>query len=156
MLAIAYEITSSTVTPRTHRTLMRRLNRQLLARQRDVNFPKHFENRPETRPGGAYNYEPRTKRYQIRKARAKGHQLPNVWTGRTRLLVRANAKITATANGGRLRTSTHFPRNAVRRQELEVVSVAEQKEHAERAGRDYVRLAGRPEYQRKRRSRRRR
>ena len=40
-------------------------------------LPTHFR----TSAIGQYNYQPRTRRYSIRKAKLKGHQKPLVWSG---------------------------------------------------------------------------
>lgn len=141
-----FSIRTRLVSVANHKKLMRKLNRQALARIRDLYWPRHFQVRPETRPGGAYGYEKRSRQWQIKKAAVKRHQKPLVWSGQSAIQIRQNARITATANRGRLRSSTHYRRNAARIREMEAVSSQEQRELAARAGRDYARLAQRPEY----------
>jgi hypothetical protein len=64
--------------------------------------PDHFLRNSKTGPGGAYEYEPRTKKHQLRKARQMGHQLPNVFTGRESAAVISRARVTATFQRSRI------------------------------------------------------
>jgi hypothetical protein len=63
-------------------------------------LPKHFKSGAD----GRYDYQKRTKRYMIRKARAKHHQKPLTWSGSlmeesTRQIKITNAKAKASASG---------------------------------------------------------
>ena len=58
-------------------------------------LPKHFTTGAEER----YGYQPRTEGYKYRKARAKGHTRPLVWSGETRRMVMRSASISTTAKG---------------------------------------------------------
>ncbi len=89
--------------PRGLSRLKRQVNRDIGRIHKNRTILKHFENRPETRPGGEYNYAKREREYQINKARVKGHQRPLVFSGETRQIVLANLKLTATQKGWRLR-----------------------------------------------------
>lgn len=153
MLTIAYEIQSSLVTKRTHNKIMRKVNRQAMTRHRQ-RLPLHFQRNSKTTPGGAYGYEKRNKRYQIRKAKQQGHQKPLVFTGRLKQSILSNVRITATAGRGRLKTRGYFPMRTQRRSEIEAIAPDERREMVARAERDYYRLARRPEFQRKRRKKR--
>lgn len=148
MIAMTVQMRSSLVTKRGHNQIMRRLNRQFMTRVRD-NLPRHFERNTKTAPGGAYGYEKRGKRYQIRKAKTKGHQIPNVFTGRLKQAIMSNVKITATAGRGRLRTRGYFPMKTQRRSEIETIAPDEKRDLMSRMGRDYALLAQRSEYQKK-------
>jgi len=56
-------------------------------------LPRHFD----TAAGARYGYKPRKRRYQIRKAKSKGHQKPLVWSGRLQKDIRSFASVTGTA-----------------------------------------------------------
>lgn len=150
MIVISYEIDSSLVTKRTHNKLMRKLHRQAMSRIRFSYWPRHFERNTDTAPGGAYGYEKRSKRWQQRKARTVGHQKPLVFSGRMRRHILGNARIAATATRGTITARNYFPMRSQRRDEVEAVSDQERRGLIDRMGRDYVLLAKRPEYQRKR------
>jgi hypothetical protein len=94
----------------------------------------HFKNNPKTAPGGAYGYEKRSDRYEKRKLRKKGHNLPNVLSGKTRNEFGNNARagkgITATQDRARWTLRNYFPLNAQRRKELEAITEDERKEIA--------------------------
>lgn len=148
---IVCTITSSLVTARTHGQLMRKLNRQAMTRIRFGFLQRHFENNQFTRPGGPYGYKARTARYQIRKAKTKGHQKPLVFSGRMLATMTSSARITATQKGGRLTLRNYYAMTTQRRSEVENLAESEREEIVQRMERDYVRLAARPEYQRIRR-----
>lgn len=148
------EISDNVLTARAHKQVMRKLYRQAGTRIRFEYFPKHFENRSETRPGGAYGYEKRSKKYQIGKARRKGHQRPLVYSGRMKQAILANTKITSTPTRGTVKARNYFPMKVERRQEIEAISAAEANELAKRMERDYTRYANSSEFSQFRRKRR--
>lgn len=83
------------VSDRNHRKFMRDALKAAAVEHLLKRLPKHFQNVPENRPGGAYGYVAPTKKHMIRKARKFGHQIPNVFTGLERLHVLANSRVTA-------------------------------------------------------------
>ena len=48
-----------------------------------------------------YGYKPRSRRYEERKFRAKGHRAPLTWSGLTRRMVQLPIPVMATAKSGR-------------------------------------------------------
>ena len=108
MLAISCQLNEDVLTARGHNSLMRRLNHYLMNRVKLVYWPKHFEHRRETAPGGAYGYAPRSSGYIRRKLRKVGHSLPNVYSGTMRREVQQNAQVTSTSTRGVLRSRFVF------------------------------------------------
>lgn len=148
------QMDKSMLTARNAARVSRMTNRIMMIEHKDSVLPKHFKNVPETRPGGAYQYEKRTKAYQKRKAR-KGHQKPLVLSGQLREGVLASARVTATQYGAKLlmRGTTKSPLSDKHREELEAVSDAEKEAMAKRWGETFLLLAQQPQYQRKERVR---
>ena len=75
-------------------------------------LPKHF-----TIAGASeYGYEPRTKKYQIRKAKAHGHQNPLVYSGRSMREVLQAVRITSTSKGGKggIEVPTYYWKSGMR------------------------------------------
>jgi len=142
------------VTERTHKRILRQVNREIGVLHRNKTLKKHFENNPDTRSGGAYGYEARTKKYQIRKARKKGHQRPLVFSGEMRRTVLGTSRVTATKDHWRVYARTGKTLNPeLRRQitdELEAVSEREIDQYISLMQRRYTMLANRPENRRKR------
>lgn len=60
-------------------------------------FPEHFK----TSAVQKYGYEKRSKKYQLRKARKFGHQMPLVWTGNLKNITMSSIKVSTTAKGAR-------------------------------------------------------
>lgn len=137
------------ITPRKHGQLMKRLLRELWEFHRDIHLDKHFQVGAESR----YGLRPRSKRYQIRKARVKGHQKPLVWSGRTQSQIKQNARITATQHRATLTARNYFRMPTNLRRDLEAIAPAEEKKLIERLHRRYTELVRTPEYARKRRRR---
>ena len=108
MLAISCELKEDLLTDRGHNSLMRRLNHYLMNRIKLIYWPKHFEKRRETYPGGAYGYAPRSPGYTRRKLRKVGHSIPNVYSGTMRREVQQNAQVTSTSTRGVLRSRFVF------------------------------------------------
>lgn len=143
---ISYELNADLFTARGHNEAMREVNREVLERQRDKNLPKHFK-------GGAterYGYRKRTLAYVNRKRKKYGHSIPLVWTGGTRDAVLSGVKITATRNGGRLKTRGRFPMSAEMRSEIERISPDEMDDLLAYATNRYAYKAGLERFRRKR------
>ena len=143
------------VTERTHKRILKQVNREIGVLHRNRTLKKHFENNAETRPGGDYGYEARTKKYQIRKAKKKGHQKPLSFTGDMRRVVTGSSRITATQHRWRVYARTGKKLNLQLGQqiknELEVVSEAEISKYISLMEKRYVQLANQPQNRRKRR-----
>jgi len=94
------------VTARTHSRIMRDALRELMVDHVEHRLPGHFV------PGAdrKYHYRIRTRKYLDRKRRLKGHNIPLVFTGRTRRdLIASKHRITATQHRSRLYFKNHFP-----------------------------------------------
>lgn len=143
---ISYEVNADLFTARGHNEAMREVNREVLERQRDRNLHKHFQ-------GGAterYGYRKRTAAYIRRKRKKYGHSIPLVWTGGTRDSIRQNVKITATKNGGRLKSKGRMPMSAEMKSEIERITKDEMSDLLEFATNRYVQKAGSERFRRKR------
>ena len=145
------------VTKRTHARILKQVNREIGVLHRNRTLKQHFENNAETRPGGAYGYEARAKKYQIRKARKKGHQKPLTFTGTLKQNVISTSRVTATQHKWRVyaRIKTTKPLKPALRQrikdELEVVADKEIDRYKSLIEKRYVQLANRPQNQKKQR-----
>lgn len=144
---IHYEIKAELVTARGHNEIMRECNRGLLERHRDRNLPRHFEGGATSR----YGYAKRSAKYTARKRKKYGHSIPMVFSGRLRAEIRQNVKITATRNGGRLKSRGYFPMRAEFRAEIERIAPEEQNDLMEWAGKKYLNLALSKRFRRQRR-----
>lgn len=153
MITLAITVESSLLTKRGHGKLMRELLREAAEEHRDQRLPRHFERNADTAPGGAYGYEKRTAKYQRRKAKQVGHQIPLVLTGRLRSAIQANVRITATQFRSRLTTRGYFPMKTELRREIEVISPYERSETIGLMGLKYPVYAKREEFQEFRRQR---
>ncbi|MCA9010356.1 MAG: hypothetical protein KDB01_11445 [Planctomycetaceae bacterium] len=102
-----------------------------------------------------YGYKPRSKRYQIRKAKQYGTTAPLVRTGSLRAAILANAKVVATANRAELRSKGSKTSQLMSqfRNELESFTAEEEKQNAESFRDKFVVLASDPSLRRKRRQR---
>lgn len=143
------------VTERTHARMLKQVNREIGVLHRNRTLKKHFENNAETRPGGAYGYEARTKKYQIRKAKKQGHQKPLVFTGDMQRVVTGTSRVTATQHRWRVyaRTGKRLTLQLGQqiKDELEAVAEAEISHYISLMGKRYAQLSNRPENRRKRR-----
>lgn len=144
---ISYELKADLFTARGHNEAMREVNREVLERHRDRNLPRHFQGGATSR----YGYRQRTARYTQRKRRKYGHSIPLVYTGGTRDAIRQNTKITATRNGGRLKSRGRFPMKEAMRSEIEIITRDERDELAAFALNRYVKKAGEKRFRRQRR-----
>lgn len=148
VVAINFEIKANLVTKRSHGQIMRQVNRGMLERWRDRFLPLHFE-------GGAsqrYGYRPRTSRYVARKRRMVGHNIPLVLTGRLRDTIRRGVVIRATQYRASARSRGYFPMRNEMRGEIERITDAERRDLIQWGRREYLRLAKKPEFARRRRS----
>lgn len=149
VVGINFEIKANLVTKRAHGQIMRQVNRGILERWRDKYLPLHFE-------GGAsqrYGYRPRSGRYLARKRKQVGHGIPLVLTGRLRDAIRRGVVIRATQYRGTARSRGYFPMRNEMRGEIERITDAERRELVEWARKEYLRLAGKPEFKRRRQRR---
>jgi len=112
-------------------------------------LPGHFE----VIAVNKYGYKPRSKRYQIRKAKEYGTTKPLVRTGALRAAILQNAKIIATANKAELRSKGSKTSQLMSqfRKELESFTPDEEKQNAESFRDKFIVLASDPSLRRKRR-----
>lgn len=129
---------------------MRQVNRYLMGLIRE----KVLEEKFTTKGAREYDYKPRTKGYQIKKATRRGHTRPLEYTGELKDTMLASAKITATATRGKLRCRTSFPLTPERRRELESISTEDDAQILAAAQAEYARLANLPENRTRTRRRR--
>lgn len=148
---VKIEIENTTTTVRGHARIMRYANRKAMTNHRDKRLGKHYQNIPETRPGGAYGYAKRSEKYTERKRRKKGHTRPLTYSGYMARFVRNNSRITATQKRARFKAKNYFPMTQQRRDELEVISEAERKEISQEIQQIYVAESNKPKNKRKRR-----
>lgn len=141
---LRFQYDTTLFTKRGHNKIMRLGNRQVARRHRDRRMRRHFENNPDTRPGGAYGYEKRSRRWQILKAKKTGTIRPLVYTGRLRASVLNTSRITATRKRWTYRARASFPLNPERRDELQAVSPKERLEDAKLLEFLYARAAKSP------------
>jgi hypothetical protein len=154
VIPIAVTVQSNLLTKRGHAKLMRDLLRETLEEHRDQKLPKHFERNADTAPGGGYGYSARTAKYQRRKAKQAGHQIPLVLTGRLKQAIMSGVKITATQHRSQLKTRGYFPMRVAMRMEIESITEYEQSEMRGMIGLKYSHYAKtKPEYQEFRRQR---
>lgn len=113
---------------------LRRAGEQHLA----LHLPRHFEENAATRPGGAYGYSRRSRRWQKRKQRLVGHQIPNVFTGRTRIAVLGSARVTATQTRMRILLRGAFPMRREQWSELKAIAPGELRRLRQLAHRNYL------------------
>lgn len=103
MYAIEIQIKRANLTSRAHARLMKRINQRVMERQWNERVPNHFE----IAAYSEYNARPRATKYTATKLRAKGHNRPNVFTGRLQKSLRH--KITATQFGAKLIMRAKLP-----------------------------------------------
>ena len=136
-------------------TVLRLCNRFAMTEHKIEVLPEHFKLNANTRPGGAWNYRKRDKKYQKYKARTFKHQRPLVQTGELERKVIQTAKVTATRKRSRLVAygSSNSPITAEHRAELEALSPADDARMRKTWEHTFDALSKRPEYQRKVRKR---
>jgi hypothetical protein len=62
-------------------------------------MPRHFQPFAKSK----YGYKPRTKKYNARKLKIVGHQIDNVFTGRSKTEITTKHKVQSTAKGAKLK-----------------------------------------------------
>lgn len=122
---IKFTVQQRLVNKRRHAEIMRTGFERVLINHVQTTLGKHFKTVPETSPGGAYGYAPRSSGWQKRKLALTGQNLPNVFTGKMRRTLRANSRITKTQTRGRIYLRNYFPMKDSQRAELEAVSPEE-------------------------------
>ena len=122
------------ITPTRHRQLMNMLLRAAMEYHKRKTLGEHFQ------PGAArkYGYRPLTKGYAIRKTAKLHENIPMVYTGRLRDLVKDTSKVTATATKSTLSARGYFPMPDYLRGQVEAVTPEETKEMAETIGIQYA------------------
>lgn len=157
VIAFSCTVSHDGVTKAGHAKIMKQLNLGWITRHRDDRLPLHFIDTPANRPGGGYGVRARTSKWNKEKVRSQkgitSVPVANVFTGELAESVLSKAKITATQHRARLvtrGTPTHRLTNW-QRKEIASVSMAERKQEAKRAKKDYVALARSPQYKAKRR-----
>lgn len=150
-IKIKIEMAVDLVTPRTHAKIMRDINRKQGEKHKSKTILKHFENVPETRPGGAYGYEKRGQRYAFRKQKAKGHRRPNVFSGRMRETILSSSIVRATQTRWTFQAKNYFPMRLAQRDEIEAVAPGEIGQMVREMRADYINACNRPENRRRRR-----
>ncbi len=148
---VVAEIVEQGVTKRTHNKIMKKINRAAMIHHRDKRLALHYQENAKTRPGGEYGFRERSKKYNRRKMRKKGHTKPNVYSGYMQRYIRNNSRITATRNRGRFYSRNYFKMKVEARQEIEVVARSEHVEIAKEQNERYTTEANKPSNQRKRR-----
>jgi hypothetical protein len=152
MIAFSSTIETELLTKRGISQISRQANRLEMVSHKVNRLPLHFQNVPESRPGGAWGYKARSRKYQIRKARKHGHQKPLVFSGELEQAVLRSAKVTATATRGRISARGSRKSNLTTqfRDEIEAISSREEQRAAENWGTTFTTLASDSRYQKKR------
>ncbi|WP_350198838.1 hypothetical protein [Gimesia maris] len=152
VVSFRVEHTSELVTARNHNKIMNLQLRDTMERHKNVGLPQRFRQGPKTRPGGEFGFKARTRKYQRRKSKLKGHLKPNVWTGETRTKASLSV-VRATAKVARLYFRASFPMTLERRNEFERMSRLEQYKYVKTFKRRYTEMANSKQFKRKRRKR---
>lgn len=155
VIALSIAVDSSLFTKRGHKVVMRRILTEEITEHKQRRLARHFERNADTAPGGGYGYTARTIKYQRRKAKKAGHQIPLVLSGKLRQTVLGSSRTTATSGRAKLYAKGYFPMRAQMRKEIENFSRVEISEIKAKSGLKYVAYAKKPEYQEIRRLRRR-
>lgn len=154
-LRISIDYDENLLTPVNHRRIMNRLYRNALEHHKKVILPRHFEDVPETRPGGAYGYAKRSEKWKKRKAReGKDPERPLFYKGLMRTIVVRESIVRATYKGGSLTAKNYYDMTTARRHEVEALSNREISRMAGRMKIDYMLLARSDEFRRKRKPKR--
>jgi hypothetical protein len=123
---VSLEIRRGEVTQRMHTTLLRDSTRAAAEHHVAFHLPRHFEDNPSTRPGGAYGYKRRAPKYLESKRRKVGHETPNVFTGRMRIAVLGGSRITSTSTRGAvIHLRNYFPMTTERWAEIKAITPGE-------------------------------
>lgn len=151
MIVFSSTIETEMLTKRGVSQISRQANRLEMVSHKVNRLPLHFQNVPEARPGGAWGYKARSRKYQIRKARKHGHQRPLVFSGELEQAVLRSAKVTATTTRARIiaRGSRKSNLTTQFREEIEAISSAEEQQAAENWGETFRTLAAKPQFKKK-------
>lgn len=139
-----YQFDDNLITPRNHRTLKGKLMREMGHLHKDVTLMKHFSLGASQR----YGYAKRTKRYMMKKAAIMHHQIPLVFTGVLKSVVRLIGKVEATADFWRYTAKSYFPMKEELKREIEIILPEEAARYCRWLARSYVDAL--PKYARKR------
>lgn len=153
MIYFSVQLQSDMVTKQGHAEIQRDTNRELLERHAKETLPKHFQNVPETSPGGGgYRYRRRNRKYETAKRIRLGHTRPNVQTGRFEQAVLTKVRVTATQHKASMitRGASEHPVAAWQRDEVARVSRRELREYSKWKAAEYARRAQSPKYRRRR------
>lgn len=145
---IFVQIDANLYTKRGHKVALNHALRTSLEWWRDNRLPQRFENNAKTRPGGELGFFTRSKGWQLKKAKVKGHQRPNVYSGALRASVLTNSPVRATAGANpkaTFRAKCTFPMTPARRREFEYVPPDERDEIISQAVEAYKTASQRPE-----------
>lgn len=112
------QIDSQLYTVRGHKIAMNYSLRRSLEWWCDNRLPQRFELNAKTMPGGVLGFAKRSVATQIRKARVRGHQRPNVDSGNLRASMLANRVVRATATRATVTLKGTFPMTSQRRREF--------------------------------------
>lgn len=141
VVSISYQIDAKLVTKRAHGQIMREINRGMLERWQNRYLPLHFKGEASER----YGYKPRGARYVASKRRRVGHNIPLVYTGKLKTAIQSGVVIRATQYRATLKTKGYFPMREEMRSEIERITQAERDELVQWAGKEYLKLAKRPD-----------
>ncbi len=144
-----YEFDENLILPRQHQTLKGKILRELGDFHKNVTLMKHFMLGAVSR----YGYAKRTKGYMKRKAAKYHHQIPLVYSGVLKSVVRliGIVRLLGKADGWKYHVRSYFPMTDERKNEIQIVTPDEIERHNRWLGRQYV--ARLPQYCRKRKKR---
>ena len=144
-----YEFDDNLILPRRHQTLKRTLLKEQGDLHKNVTLMKHFM----LGAGRRYGYAKRTTGYMKKKAAKYHHQIPLVYSGILKSVVRLIGKVSVIgkAEGWRYKVRSYFPMTDERKGEIEVILPEEIERYNRWLGRQYV--ARLPQYARKRKRR---
>jgi hypothetical protein len=146
-----FAVNTEGIPTRAHNRLMKINMEEIGQYHKEKTMPRHFKINADTRPGGAYGYDKRSRYTQIRKKRKYGHLNPNMMTGKLRDKVLRESTVKAFGTKFKFRARSYFPMIAQRRAELESMSPAEVEKYSNMLQRLYVLRSKQKQYQRKRR-----
>lgn len=118
-------------------------------------LPDRFAGGSGTKPGGKYQFRTRNSKYNKKKQRVWGHQIPLVWSGDLRDSVLRTARVIATSKRGELRASGSRKSrlSAEMRREIEFIPASEETKFRDTIRDTITYLAKDPRLQRKRKTR---
>lgn len=149
MISITQELQTELLTKRGIDQISKRSNRLQMTRHKTDRLPLHFEHVPEIKTG--WNYKPRTRNYQIAKAKRYGHTKLLVASGDLRDAVLGSARISATSKGAKLKARGSRSSNLRQqyRDEIEALTRQEDEQHSEEWVENFAAFADDTRYQKK-------